>query len=55
MEIEDVHSVAAGEQRSVRGGTESLMVFLNTLNEKTRDAGHSAIEVRFVHQIYRGN
>jgi hypothetical protein len=55
MEIDNVHSVAAGEQRSVRGATESLMVFLSTPDVKTRDAAHSATEVRFVHQIYRGN
>jgi hypothetical protein len=55
MDVDNVHSVAAGEQRGVRGGTEALMAFVNTPDEKTRDAAHSAIEVRFVHQIYRGN
>ena len=55
MEIDNQHSVGAGEQRDVRGSTESLMVFLNTPDEKRRDAAHSAIEVRFVHQIYRPN
>ncbi len=55
MDVGNIHSVAAGERREVRGSTESLMVFLNTPDEKSRDAAHSAIEVRFVHQIYRPN
>jgi len=55
MNIGNIRSVGAGEQRDVRGGTESLMVFLNTPDDKSRDAAHSAIEVRFVHQIYRPN
>jgi hypothetical protein len=52
MEVDNTHSVGAGEQREVRGSTESLMIFLNTPDDKSRDAAHSAIEVRFVHQIY---
>ena len=55
MDLDNVHSVAAGERHDVRGGTESLMVFLTTPDDKHRDAAHSAVEVRFVHQIYRGN
>jgi hypothetical protein len=47
MDLENVHSVS--------GGTESLMVFLTTPDDKHRDAEHSAVEVRFVHQIYRGH
>jgi hypothetical protein len=51
MEIGNVHTTGAGERRVVRGGTESLMVLLSTPSEKTRDAAHSAVEVRFVHQF----
>jgi hypothetical protein len=55
MEVDDVHSTAAGERHDGPGRTESLMVFLNTPSDKVRDAAHSAIEVRFVHQIYTPN
>jgi hypothetical protein len=55
MEVEDIHSTAAGERHEGQGRTESLMVFLNTPSDKVRDAAHSAIEVRFVHQIYTPN
>jgi hypothetical protein len=51
MDVGNVHSTGAGEQREGRGGTEALMVFLSTPTDKTRDAAHSAVEVRFVHQF----
>ena len=51
MEVGNVHTTGAGERRVVRGGTESLMVLLSTPSDKTRDAAHSAVEVRFVHQL----
>lgn len=51
MDVGNVHTTGAGEQRQVRGGAESLLVFLSTPTEKTRDAVHSAVEVRFVHQF----
>ena len=55
MDVGNIRSVGAGERRQVRGRTESLMAFINTPIAKTRDAGHNAVEVRFVHQIYAGN
>jgi len=55
MEVGNVHTTGAGEQRTTRGGAESLMVFLTTPNEQVRDAAHSAVEVRFVHQLHTGN
>ena len=55
MDVGNIRSVGAGERRQLRGSTESLMAFINTPIEKTRDAGHNAVEVRFVHQIYAGN
>ena len=48
-------SVSGGGERREGGTLESLMVVLTTPNDKTRDAAHSAVEVRFVHQIYTGN
>jgi hypothetical protein len=51
MEVGNIHTTGAGEQRPIRGGAESLMVFLSTPSEKTRDAGHNAVEVRLVHQF----
>ena len=51
MEIGNVHTTGGGERRQVRGGTESLMVLLSTPSDKTRHAGHDAVEVRFVHQF----
>jgi hypothetical protein len=38
-------------RREVGGGAESLMVLLGTPSEKSRDAAHCAVEVRFVHQF----
>jgi len=52
MVVDNVDSTAAGERRDDRGRTESLMVFLGTPVAKLRDAAHSAVEIRFVHQIY---
>ena len=51
-EVGDLHVSGGGEQRSRGRGGESLMVILTTPNDKTRDAAHSAVEVRFTHQIY---
>ena len=55
MDVGNVHTTGAGEQRERQGRAESLMVFLTTPTDKTRDPAHSAVEVRFVHQIYTGN
>jgi hypothetical protein len=55
MEVGNVHTTGDGERRQAGGGTESLMVLLGTPSEKTRDAAHSAVEVRFVHQFSVAN
>lgn len=55
MEVGNVQTTGGGERRQLRGATESLMVLLGTPTAKTRDSAHSAVEVRFVHQIYAGN
>lgn len=55
MEIDNVAATAAGERREDHGRTESLMVFLGTPVAKLRDPGHSAVEIRFVRQIYAPN
>ena len=53
-DVGELRVSGAGERRE--GGTpESLLVVLTTPNDKTRDAAHSGVEVRFVHQIYSGN
>jgi len=54
-EVGDLHVSGGGEQRSTGRGGESLLVILTTPNEATRDAAHSAVEVRFTHQIYAPN
>jgi hypothetical protein len=55
MDVGNIHSTAAGERREGGRGAESLMIFLSTPADKVRDPGHSAVEVRFVHQIYAPN
>ena len=51
MDVGNVHTTGAGEQRQIRSGAEALMVFLSTPAGKTRDPARSAVEVRFVHQF----
>jgi hypothetical protein len=50
-EIDNLTVTGAGEGRQ-RGanGPENLLVVLTTPSAKTRDAAHSAVEMRFVHQ-----
>jgi len=53
-DVGDLRVSGAGERRE-GGSPESLLVVLTTPNDKTRDAAHSAVEVRFAHQIYAPN
>jgi hypothetical protein len=53
-DVGDLRVSGAGERRE-GGAPESLLVVLTTPNDKTRDAAHSAVEVRFAHQIYAPN
>ncbi|MBV9883435.1 MAG: hypothetical protein JO276_10545 [Sphingomonadaceae bacterium] len=51
MDMDDIQTTGAGEQRALPNGAEALMVFLTTPSGKHRDAAHQAVEVRFVHQF----
>jgi hypothetical protein len=53
MVVGSVRTTGGGEQRETTGGAEALMVILTTPDDKVRDAAHSAVEVRFVHQFAR--
>ena len=49
-EIDNLTVTGAGEGRQGPNGPENLLVVLTTPSPATRDARHSAVEVRFVHQ-----
>jgi hypothetical protein len=50
-EIDNLTVTGAGEGRQGGPkGSETLLVVLTTPSPSTRDAGHNAVEVRFVHQ-----
>jgi hypothetical protein len=53
-DVGDLHVTGAGERRE-GSAPESLLVILTTPGDKTRNAAHSAVEVRFAHQIYAPN
>ena len=50
-EIDNLTVTGAGEGRQGPNGAENLLVVLTTPSRATRDAAHSAVEVRFVHQV----
>lgn len=54
-DVDNIRVSGGGERRVAGGRAESLMVILSTPADKDRDPAHSAIEVRFVHQIHIGN
>ena len=53
-DVGNVRVSGGGERRTDGDRAESLMVILSTPADKARDPAHSAVEVRFVHQIHTG-
>lgn len=53
-DVGEVHVAGGGEaHRNADGSSESLLVAITTPQARFRDAGNSAIEVRFAHQLYQ--
>ena len=53
-DVGSVHVTGGGEMLTSAEGSEALLVALTRASDASRAQGHTAVEVRFAHQFYRG-